>query len=799
MKKIIKIFILLLPLFLINIDVSAATRYSYNVKFNYECYKKANTSSGLICSGNDVSYINIPNSKGRNGELNIVLKGNKNSYIDYLENNGYINSDEINIIINTNYEVYYIYLYDGNNNEIEVVKNNILKIDSLFEGNYKVKIICNGPGINESAMSYYFYETICYFNFTIDLTKPTIIGASNSMSGKYVKNKINIEGQDLGSGIKSVYMLEPGGYTFQEMNESFEFSSSLNGLFTFYAIDNAGNRSNMYYINNDTKIPNGFIRDNNGNIISDETTSKSFYYSGIDNDSGINKMQYLTPGAKYWKTYNKQIIDETYSCGLYQFRSVDNVGNYSDIISIYYDHIEPIGYFYNANNEIINNKKTNSEYIIFKCSDNNDIDSIYMKYNNGDYAQYNNETKLYNSGVYEFYIIDVCGNKSSVYNIELDNTIPIVICDSYLYSITEIPFTISVIEDNDYQLYYKTPSMKEYELYDKLYYDIMIDDEEGKYYFYAIDSFNNKSDIVWIVYNKEKPMVEIRSIENTNKVFLTWNNPNYEVTVNSMEYNKEEVLYEEGTYDVSIKNEFGNTSKLSFDISCFYVYDRTIEPNCIENGYTVYKCISCEKEIYTDETSEGTHVYDTYFVDATCDESGGIYFYCIKCGYGYMTDIIAPTGHNYKTNIYDSPKCSATGLREYKCRDCGNIEYEIINALGHDYYKYKEIKKNNDTYIVYKCKRCGIEKQEKEINDIEIILEYANNIINKYFPYIITIMIITSSIWSLFMGIKIIVAKKNDEKDKAYKMIKNYIIGLIVIFILLVALPYILKLIINII
>lgn len=801
MKKLIKLIILIIPIILISFlkpKAFASTNYNYQVQFDYECYKIVNTSSSLISAGNSVSYINIPNNEGDNGELDIVLKGNKNANKNILVNNDYINSTEITININTNYKTYYIYLYDGFKNEISSSKNKYLNALSLAEDNYSVKIICNGPGIYLNNREYYYYETICIFNFSIDITKPIINGASKSMNGKYVKNKINVSGDDYESGLDNIYMLEPGGTSYKLMGNSINFSSSLNGLFSFYAVDKAGNISNIYYLNNDIKIPKGKLYDKEGKVLNLDKTNNSFYYKSSDDGSGIKSIQYLKPNENYWEVYQNQIIDNTYPIGLYQFRTIDKVGNTSDILSIYYNYINPSGHFYDSNENIINNKKTNAEYFMFSCEDNKNS-QIYMKYNEDDYQIYNNKTKLYKSGLYSFYIIDNCGNVSDIYTLEVDNEKPIIICDSFLYSITEIPFTISVNDNNDYQLYYKSPSMEDYKKNDKLYYDIKITDEIGKYYFYAIDSFNNKSDIVWIVFNNEKSDVQIKSIENSNQVFLTWTNPNYEVMVNSIQYHKGQILSEEGIYEVTIKNEFGNIANLSFDISCFYVLDCVVEANCIENGYTVYKCISCDKELYTNETSEGTHLYDQYYVEPTCTESGGIYNYCIKCGYGYMSNIIAPLGHNYKTYIYDNPKCIVNGIRKYYCENCEKIEYEIINPLGHDFYKYKEIKKNNNKYLVYKCERCGVEKQEKINDNFDILFDYVTEVLNIYFPYIISILIVTSSTWSIFMGIKIIVAKKNDEKEKAYKMIKNYIIGLIAIFILLGAFPYIIKLIISII
>lgn len=40
------------------------------------------------------------------------------------------------------------------------------------------------------------------------------------------------------------------------------------------------------------------------------------------------------------------------------------------------------------------------------------------------------------------------------------------------------------------------------------------------------------------------------------------------------------------------------------------------------------------------------------------------------------------------------------------------------------------------------------------------------------------------------MGVFFAIAQKNEDKEKARKMIKNYVIGLVVIFAILVACPY---------
>ena len=51
----------------------------------------------------------------------------------------------------------------------------------------------------------------------------------------------------------------------------------------------------------------------------------------------------------------------------------------------------------------------------------------------------------------------------------------------------------------------------------------------------------------------------------------------------------------------------------------------------------------------------------------------------------------------------------------------------------------------------------------------------------------------TSGVWSIAMGIAIIIAKKNDEKEKAKKMLVNYGIGMVIIFAILIAIPFLVR------
>ena len=62
-----------------------------------------------------------------------------------------------------------------------------------------------------------------------------------------------------------------------------------------------------------------------------------------------------------------------------------------------------------------------------------------------------------------------------------------------------------------------------------------------------------------------------------------------------------------------------------------------------------------------------------------------------------------------------------------------------------------------------------------------------------YSPYMKTVLLITSGIWSVFMGVFFAIAQRNDEKEKSRRIIRNYLIGIAAIFVILAGLPYLLR------
>lgn len=630
-KYIIIIFLLLF--FLIfqakKINVNAQTNYQYNALFDYTCTYIVNTDSTLISSAQNVKEANVYDSHGNEVTLSIIIKTNKQMDNNVINNNSYINSSEIEIQIITNYEDYKLYLYDSFNNEISATGNDYLKIDYLVDDTYYFKAYLSGAGNLIDNRTYETYKTECNFAFTIDTTPPVVKGASLYMDGIFCNSSFKISGFDEGSGIKAIYMLEPNGEKYQNIGTEIELSCSKNGVITFYAIDNMGNRSKLYYIYNDIIKPKGNIKDENGVIINNSYTESNFYYQATDNDSLIAYMEYKKPNSSIFELYDGQIISNTNQSGIYQFRSWDNAGNVSDIKEI------------------------------------------------------------------------------------------------YLYKVNSI--------------------------------------------------------------------VEIVHLENSNQVYLTWESDEYDVTINEKQYLKNTIIKNEGTYNVKIENEIGNISYLTFNICCYYKLTKIIQPTCIEEGYTLYNCISCSKEQRKDYTKKTTHIYHLKTIEPTCETEGGLINYCIYCNEMVYINKTNKTPHKFDTYLITVPTCTENGVREFKCILCGYKELKEIGMKKHNFKLLQEEKEGLMITTYNMCEECHtIETHSYKVfeNDISSTI---NKIINSYFHYIVNILLITSSIWSLFIGVKIIISESKEEKDKTKKMIKNYIIGLIIIFIIIVMIPYLVK------
>ena len=134
--------------------------------------------------------------------------------------------------------------------------------------------------------------------------------------------------------------------------------------------------------------------------------------------------------------------------------------------------------------------------------------------------------------------------------------------------------------------------------------------------------------------------------------------------------------------------------------------------------------------------------------------------------------------------------CVDNGERYYSCNRCDYEKVDVIPARGHNYELVDE--KNADGMITrrYACSLCGDYYDQDVGAQYERVSNYVEYLFDEYSPYMMWVFLATAGVWSIAMGIAIIIATKNEDKAKAKKMLVNYGIGLIVIFAILVAAPY---------
>ncbi|MBO4767372.1 MAG: hypothetical protein J5532_08755 [Lachnospiraceae bacterium] len=111
----------------------------------------------------------------------------------------------------------------------------------------------------------------------------------------------------------------------------------------------------------------------------------------------------------------------------------------------------------------------------------------------------------------------------------------------------------------------------------------------------------------------------------------------------------------------------------------FSVKVSTVEPNCLIQGYTVYKCSRCDKTENRDYVpTTGKHdLQESIIKKATCTEDGEKQIFCKVCDYNVKEPIKA-TGHNWVKVETVPATCQNQGYTIYKCSNCGATENRDI-------------------------------------------------------------------------------------------------------------------------
>lgn len=220
----------------------------------------------------------------------------------------------------------------------------------------------------------------------------------------------------------------------------------------------------------------------------------------------------------------------------------------------------------------------------------------------------------------------------------------------------------------------------------------------------------------------------------------------------------------------------------------------TVAKTCAEGGYSLHTCSICGKRYKDNITQPLGHNYTSATRETTCTQGGGTVYTCQICGYEYSDNNgTYPKGHNYTTTIITAPTCTTEGLRRSVCDDCGDSYDTVIAANGHNYVISDVLSENGITTRTYTCTECNHSYKQELGDQYEEVSNYVEYLFEQYSPYMWWVLLASAGVWSIVMGVFFAIAQKNEDKEKAKKMVINYVIGLVVIAIIVVACPYLVR------
>ena len=77
--------------------------------------------------------------------------------------------------------------------------------------------------------------------------------------------------------------------------------------------------------------------------------------------------------------------------------------------------------------------------------------------------------------------------------------------------------------------------------------------------------------------------------------------------------------------------------------------------------------------------------------------------------------------------------------------------------------------------------------------NLQEIVTRLGNLMDTFWIYIVIALAAVVAIWGAYIGIKIAIAHRNEEKINARDMVKNLIIGIVIIFVVAMGAPLLIK------
>ena len=884
----------------------AATTPKYTLKITGT--KTDGTWGGEVTKNvTDATSVEVKKSLSDTENVSFYLNGTSVSGSGTLSNNSYITFSDVHI--GASVSDCKITLYDNSDRQVTSGTSSVSA--NLSDGRYKIRFTISRSG--GGGYTKWSSNIDVYTYFYVDATAPTVSGASKS-TNYYKTNTFTVSASDGGSGGATLYVKKPASSSYIAYGSSKTVNKTdTNGLYSFYAKDNVGNRSATYYVYLDSELPVGTIKNASGTTLTKEYTNGAFSYSATDSGSGINYLQYKKPSSTTWTSYTSGTsISASSANGTYQFRAVDKAGNISARKSITLDSSKPTMTLYSETTSVSSGYKSTAKYIRAMAADSGSgVKTIYVKKPDASsYIEYTSGTQLTADGAYSFYCVDNAGNASQTYTISMDHTKPTLTSSVGGFGKTlQDGFTVTASDNfSGVTLYYKTPNSASFVASTTSSVVFSKKAVNGTYAFYAVDGYGNKSDTYYMYMSIDAPEATIVKSDNSHKVCVIWTASNCSATLNGKSYTSGTWIEQEGEYTFIVTNDANRSTTYTVQVTHYYIKESVVQATCTTQGYTVYRCTGCgdsynakyvnasghdfsewenlteanctssgvaqrkcavclqtETKIvsplghdfktevivatcleqgYTmhtclrcgtgyndtfvpplghdyeeievaptcteegyrgkqcrrcDDTikteilkAEGHTFTDSYFI-ATCEEEGFTLHTCLSCGNQYKDNIVPATGHDYETEVVREPHCETDGERKFHCTKCEKEYYSDIPATGHNYELTGTEEVNGENIRTYVCTNCGAITTQNMGEQYEQVSSYIGYLFGQYQPYMWWVLLATAGVWSIVMSVFFAIAQKNEDKEKARKMIKNYVIGLVVIFAILVACPYLVK------
>ncbi len=716
----------------------------YNIYFDYNYYRGTyeNNCKNLVESESHVlisKELTCFDSRNKYPVSFQIYGEYYNSTTSTLESGGYIGSDMVTIKANSKFDRDKFEIKNSNG-EVVQTGGSTCKATNLADGLYSVTFTGVSEWKEETNIRDHprAVKIVCTFQFRVDESAPTISGASVSTTGKYTNSAFTVSASDSGCGVSRVYYQSPNSSVYSSVaSSSVRISNgSVNGLYKFYAEDKLGNVSETYYVNFDDTAPTldclgtGFGSATNG----------TFVVLAEDN-SGNATLYYKLDDGNWVASGDRFSSSSNSEDGTYYFYAQDSYGNKTEEFWVQIG-AELCGKF-------------------VKSSEDN---SVYFTWERPtwkatlDGTDYTKNTWIRSEGEHTIKLMSD-GNSAE-----------------YKYTIDHY-YATSVIDASCTESGYTTYDCRQ--CGDS--YTVFSAEELGHYYVASTVAATCTSG-GYTVYTCTRCGDSYRDNE-THKLGHIYLPSIKTATCTEGGYTKYSCTRCGGSYTS------GETQALGHN----YV-TTTCAATCEEGSYTLHECSRCG-DSYKDNISQPLgHNYITSVIPPTCTEYGKTKYACQVCGYEYVDDDgTYPTGHNYTSTVTKSPTCTDDGIRLSTCDNCGDSYETKISANGHS-YSISDIKSSNGkTTRTYTCTVCA-HSYEQELGDqYEEVTNYVEYLFEQYSPYMWWVLLATAGVWSIVMGVFFAIAQKNEDKEKSKKMIVNYVIGLVVIAIIVVACPYLIR------